>query len=122
MKLFEMVDSGGLLLSLKNYKDQADRKGNSLQIDFASFKRQFNLDDYGISDPERLQQWVEKTQGAKSVIDSVGIKDINEPNPVVVFKTDRPGKAPGQPENNPQTPTVKSMASSAAKQAIDQKI
>lgn len=120
MKLFEVLDSGGLLLVLRNYRDQADRKGDGLQIDFESFKRQFNLDDYGLSDPERLKQWVEKTAGANSVIDTIGIPDIKEPNPVIVFKTDKPGKAPGQPESNPRTPTLASMASRAAKKALDQ--
>jgi hypothetical protein len=118
MKLFEMLDSGGLLLSLRNYRDQADTKGNTLSLKFDAFKKQFNLDDYGLSDPERLKQWIEKTPGAKSVIDSVGIQDINEPNPTVMFKTEKPGKVPGQPDSNPRTPSLDAMASRAAKKAL----
>lgn len=118
MKLFEMLDSGGLLLSLKNYRDQANGKHDSLQIDFDSFKRQFNLDDYGLSNPESFNQWVEKTQGAKSVIDTVGVPDIKDPNPTVVFNTENPGKAPGQPDSNPRSPTLSAMASRAAKKAL----
>lgn len=118
MKLFEVLDSGGLLLVLKNYRDQANMKKDSLSFDFNAFARLFKIDQYGISDPEGLKQWLEKTPGAKSVIDAIGIKDINEPNPKVVLKTDKPGKIDGQPETNPQTPTLASMASRAAKKAL----
>lgn len=118
MKLFEMLDSGGLLLVLKNYRDQVNRSSGSLTMKFDALKKQFNLDNYGISDPERLEQWLEKTEGAKSVIDTIGIPDIKEPNPMIVFKTDKPGKAPGQPESNPRTPTLQSMASRAANKAL----
>ena len=122
MKLFEVQDSGSLLLILKNYRDQADGKNNSLTLKFDALKKQFNLDDYGLSDAERFKQWLEKTPGAKSVIDTVGIPDIKEPNPQVSFKTDKPGKVDGQPKSNPRTPTVSSMASSAAKQSLGQNL
>ena len=121
MKLFEMFDSGGLLLSLRNYRDQANTRQNSLSVKFDAFKREFNLDDYGLSDPESFKQWVEKTDGAESVIDTVGIQDINDPNPTVLFKTTVPGEVPDQPESNPQSPTVAKMASRAAKQALGKK-
>jgi hypothetical protein len=121
MKLFEMFDTGGLLLSLRNYRDQANTHQNSLSLKFDAFKRQFNLDDYGLSDPESFKQWVEKTDGAESVIDTVGIQDINDPNPTVLFKTTSPGEVPDQPESNPQSPTVAKMASRAAKQALGKK-
>lgn len=116
-----MFDSGGLLLSLRNYRDQANTHGNSLSLNFDAFKREFNLDDYGLSDPESLKQWVEKTDGAEAVIDTVGIQDINEPNPTILFKTKVPGEVPDQPESNPQSPTVSKMASRAAKRALGKK-
>lgn len=118
MKLFEMLDSGSLLLILKNYKEQADNKGNSLSLKFDAFKKLFNLDEYGLSTPESLKKWIENTNGAKSIIDTVGIKDINEPNPTVLFKTEKPGKISGQPDTNKATPTIQAMASRAAKKAL----
>lgn len=118
MKLFEVLDSDRLLLILKNYRDQADKKQDTLSFNFNSFVKQFNVDQYGLSTPESLKKWVEITPGASSIIDTVGIKDIKDPNPTILIKTINPGKIDNQPDSNPQTPTVSKMASRAAKKSL----
>lgn len=106
MKLFEFLDTGGLYLQLKNYKDQADAKKAPLKMSFDAFRNRFNLDQYGLSSPELLKKWVddEKQPERKKIIDTDTIgQEVN-------FKQEEPMV----PTNTKNSPSIDAMASQAA--------
>lgn len=112
MKLFEFLDTGGLYLQLKNYKDQADAKKAPLKMSFNAFRNRFNLDQYGLSSPELLKKWVEdeKQPERKKVIDpeTIGTEvDFKQEEPII-------------PTSTKNSPSIDAMASQAARKELNQ--
>lgn len=111
MKLFEFLDTGGLYLQLKNYKDQADAKKFPLEMSFDAFSNRFNLDQYGLSTPEIFKKWVEdeKNPERKKII------DVNSIGSTINFKRDEQI----MPDTGKNSPSIDAMASRAAKSELN---
>jgi hypothetical protein len=113
MRLFEVIEQGPLVSILRIYKAQADKSGDTLKIPFSVLQRRVNTpnnDGAPLTDPDQLTPYMDEFDKNNNLIDSV-----EEENGVyyVYINTKHKADNPNEPLTNKQTPSVKSMASSA---------
>lgn len=112
MKLFEFLDTGGLLLQLKNYKDRADEKGFPIKMSFNSFKNLFNLDQLGLSSPEIFKKWVEDEKHPER-------SKIIDPDTIGLEISFKPEETTTPTDGSTNTPSIDAMASQAARAELN---
>lgn len=105
-----VADSGRILLPLKNFKDQADQRRDSSEIDFDALKKIIpDLDSYGISDIERFEKFVQTADPENKIV-----KQVDVTTGKIYLDTEVPADNPNQPNSQVRMPTnVDKMASSA---------